>query len=159
MERKCSEITNSQIVRLGNLMIGDGGAEILANALFNNLFIEEIYLEYNNIGINGTKHLCEKVFRKRSLKFLNLKHNNIDNMAAFYLGKYLGEVLICNPFDSTVCCFDAFDLFSVIDIITSFDMNVLVPSELQLHIPIYERTVLVNFSNNIYMKCFYLILN
>ena len=69
--------------------IGDEGAKILANSLFNNIDIKEINLEDNKIGEEGMKDLSEKVFGKISLKQINLSHNLIDEKGAKYLGKSL----------------------------------------------------------------------
>ena len=70
-------------------IIGDEGAEALANALFKNIEIKEINLEDNKIGVKGIKALSEKVLGKVSLTRINLAHNLIDEECGIYIGKSL----------------------------------------------------------------------
>ena len=86
---------NSKITHLILPMccINDEGAEMLSNALFNNINIQEINLEDNKIGLKGIKELSEKVLGKISLNKINLGHNLIDGEGAKYLGKSLKNAL------------------------------------------------------------------
>ena len=82
---------NSKITHLFLPMcsMNDDGAEMLADALFNNISIQEINLEDNKIGLKGIKKLSEKVFGKVSLTRINLSHNLIDEEGALHLGNSL----------------------------------------------------------------------
>ena len=82
---------NSKITHLFLPMcsMNDEGAEMLADALFNNISIQEINLEDNKIGLKGIKKLSEKVFGKVSLTTINLSHNLIDEEGALHLGNSL----------------------------------------------------------------------
>ena len=82
---------NSKITHLILPMcsMNDDGAEMLANALFNNISIKEINLDDNKIGLKGIKELSEKVFGKISLNRINLGHNLIDEEGAIHLGNSL----------------------------------------------------------------------
>ena len=65
--------------------INDDSAEKLADALFNNISIQEINLDDNKIGLKGIKELSEKVFGKISLNKIHLGHNLIDEEGAKFL--------------------------------------------------------------------------
>jgi len=73
---------NSQIKELflGSNQIDSSGAKSLASSLWGNKNISKIYLEGNNIGINGAKEFCsvlEELNGKTGLRNLFVDNNNI----------------------------------------------------------------------------------
>ena len=74
---------------LRTCFIGDNGAEALASALFNNIFIKDIDLDDNKISTKGIQALSEKLLGKISLNKINLAHNSINEEGAAFLGKSL----------------------------------------------------------------------
>ena len=73
--------------------INDDDIEILSNALFNNIYIQDLIFDQNKIKTKGIQILSEKILPKASLRKVYLGHNLIDPNGAFHLGKNLPEVI------------------------------------------------------------------
>jgi len=84
IDKKCTKL------RLQKNRITGKGATILANALYNNMILTELYLSKNQISDIGVHSLAQKLSMNNStLKLLDLHSNNITDEGAEYLAEML----------------------------------------------------------------------
>ena len=70
-------VTDLLVLNLSSNHIGNTGAEYIGNALWQNKKLQQLYLQWNQIGHEGITELLPSLKRCEDLKALDLSHNPI----------------------------------------------------------------------------------